>query len=250
MADQYDILTRLQQQAAAHTLQSHLLGQRPTNPEGLLILSREVDYEHLRQQVFRLLDPSSADGSTGPPIPEHPPRARQGSLSRNIAELLEVEQARVAKTRLPCALLLVELDDFTAIEESDAAMDSLIGVCRDHLEAVDILSVYERGKIVVILPGINRRQANTRAAAISAAMRSSSSPALPESASMTVSIATALYQAGDAMNAAGLLQRTAEELAGRGDRKNCLLFIDRGTEAQASCQVTVEERTQLFSLLD
>ena len=247
MADRFDILRHLQQQAAAHTLQSHLLGQRASNPEGLLIFGRDADCSQLRQEVCRLLAPSSR---TDHAIPQSPHRARHGTLSRNIAELLEVEQARVAKTRLPCALLVVELDAFASIDESDAAMDHMIHVCRDQLEAVDILSVYERGKIVVILPGVNRRQAEATAATLSKAVRSASSPTLSRSAALTVSIATALYQAGDSLNAADLLQRTVKELAGRGSRKNSLLFVDKEIEAEVSCQVTVEERAQLFSILD
>lgn len=248
MADRNDILKQLQQQAAAHALQSHLLGEWAVAPQGLLVLGPEFDSDQLQQQVCRLLDGSSVR-SPGLPAQLSFPTAGRRNLSRNIAELLEIEQARVSQTRLSCALLLLDLDDSSRIEEIDTAMEHLIEVCQEKLDAVDILSVYERGKIVIILPGINRRQTNIRAAKILQAV-ASSSPPLHAVNPMTVSIAAALYRAGDAMNAEALLQRTAEELERRGEQKNCLLFLDKETDAETGCQVSVEERTQLFSILD
>jgi len=247
VADQHDIFKQLQQQAAAHALQSHLLGMEEGVPQGLLVLGGGFDRDQLQQQVCRVLDAYSLR-SPGLPAQLSFQAAGRRNLSRNIAELLEIEQARVAQTRLSCALLLLELDDSPAIEEIDMAMEHLIEVCQEKLDAVDILSVYERGKIVIILPGINRRQANIRAANILQTV--ASSPPLHAINPMTVSIAASLYRAGDAMNAEALLQRTAEELERRGKQKNCLLFLDKETDAGTGCQVSVEERTQLFSILD
>lgn len=252
MANRDDILQRLQQQASFHTLQSHLLGRKPDSPMGLLVFRQDADCGELRRMVIRLLDTAtSPDLSKSQPRrasdPFHPPKS--GSLSRNIVELLEVEQARVAKTRLPCALLLVELDDFASFEESDAAMEHLIIACLDRLEAIDLLSVYGRGKIVIILPGISRHQAIKRAKIIKDAIGESTFDSSGKE-KISVSIALSLYQAGNKMSAAALLEKTAEQLEARGSRKSCLLFSEKELHEEASCQVTVEERAELFSIID
>jgi GGDEF domain-containing protein len=251
LANRDDILQRLQQQASSHTLQSHLLGRRPDSPVGLLVFRQDTDYGELRQMVIRLLDTATSSDlekseTRRTSDPFHPPKS--GSLSRNIVELLEVEQARVAKTRLPCALLLVELDDFASFEESDAAMEHLITVCLDHLEAIDLLSVYGRGKIVIILPGISRHQAIKQAKIIKDTIGESTFDSSGKER-ISVSIALSLYQASNKLSAAALLEKTAEELEARGCRKNCLLFSEKELQEDAS-QVTVEERAELFSIVD
>ena len=247
VADQHEILRKLTQQAEANALRCHLLTEPLGHaPVGLLVLLRDLDPNALRHFLAGLAEP----GPSASPIAGKAAPGKSGSLSRNIVELLQVEQARVAKTRLPCALLLVELDDFSALPESDTAMEHLLSVCLDNLEEIDILSVYERGKIAIILPGISRHLAAKRAETIRLAAADRPLREAGGSREISVSIALSLYQASNQSSAAALLQKTAQHLVDRGDSKNCLLFIDPVTTKEENLQVTVEERQQLFSILD
>ena len=249
VADRHEIIKNLEQQARAGALRCHLLTDPQGHaPVGLLVLLQELDPNTLRNSLAGLSEPI-ATGATSS-FSSKEATHKSGSLSRNIVELLQVEQARVAKTRLPCALLLVELDDFVELPESDAAMDHLLSVCLDNLEEIDILSVYERGKIAIILPGINRHLAAKRAEAIRQAAIDRPLQGQDSIRQISVSIAMSLYQASDQGSAAALLQETAERLAHRPTDKNCLLFIDTGSAKEDNLQVTVEERLQLFSILD
>ncbi|MEJ2689260.1 MAG: hypothetical protein P8130_04790 [Deltaproteobacteria bacterium] len=246
-ADRHDILSEIEQQARANELRCHRLTHpRNHTSVGLLVLQCDIDAGILKSSLADLTEPSPFATPPNGKIS----LSKTGSLSRNIVELLQVEQARVAKTRLPCALLLVELDDFAELPQSDAAMDHLLSVCLDNLEKIDILSVYERGKIAIILPGINRHLAAKRAEAI---RQAAIDRPLEEDGSLrpiSVSIALSLYQASDQGSAAALLQKTTRHLTDRGTDKNCLFFIDTEAGKEDSLQVTVEERLQLFSILD
>lgn len=245
--DRNDILRKLEQQARACALKCHRLSDpRDHSPVGLLLLLGGLDPNILRNSLAGLTDP----GPAKPLFSAKTSSVKTGSLSRNIVELLQIEQARVAKTRLPCALLLVELDDFANLTESDAAMDHLLSLCLDNLEEIDILSVYERGKIAIILPGINRHLAARRAEAIRLA---AVARPLEENNSLhriSVSIAISLYQASDEGSANALLQKTTRHLTERGEEKNCLLFLETEVSREDNLQVTVEERLQLFSMPD
>jgi GGDEF domain-containing protein len=246
-ADRPDILSKLEQQALANALRCHrLTDPRDHSSVGLVVLQNDVDAGILKNSLADLAGPSLVATSLSGKIS----LSKTGSLSRNIVELLQVEQARVAKTRLPCALLLVELDDFAELPQSDAAMDHLLSVCLDNLEEIDILSVYERGKIAIIMPGINRRLAAKRAEAIRQAAIDRPLEEGDGFRPISVSIALSLYQASDQDSAATLLYKTTRHLTERGADKNCLLYIDTGVDKEDNLQVSVEERLQLFSILD
>lgn len=247
-ADRADILQRLEQEAHANALRCHrLTTPKDRNPVGLVVLLSGLDPAILKSALADMTEFSS---DMLPPLPGKLSSPKTGSLSRNIVELLQIEQARVAKTRLPCALLLVELDDFAKLPASDAAMDHLLSVCLDNLEEIDILSIYERGKLAIILPGINRPLAARRAEAIRQAAVDRPLAESGNSRPISVSIAVSLYQASDKGSATVLLQKTTSHLASRGAEKNCLLFLDPEAAGEDNMQVTVEERLQLFSILD
>lgn len=246
-ADRDEILRKVEQQARAGALRCHRLSDpRDLTPVGLLVLQDDLDSRILGSSLAELAESlPAAPPSSGKVIPP-----KTGGLSRNIVELLQVEQARVAKTRLPCALLLVELDDFADLSASDAAMDHLLSVCLDNLEEIDVLSVYERGKIAIILPGINRHLAEKRAEAIRLTAIERPLEEGDRRQPISVSIAVSLYRASDEGSAAALLQKTTRHLTERGTARNCLLFIDTEAGKEDNLQVTVEERLQLFSILD
>ncbi len=156
-----------------------------------------------------------------------------------IKKILRSELDRVRLTRLPCSLILLE--DGT----DSAARETAMAAIKECLHHVDILARHNQAELAIILPGTNLGKAVQRAKAIQAALERR----LDRPAAGACRMGIALCYASDRLDADQFLALAEAELT-RARRPGAAPICHvSGVRAEDACQVSVEERAQLFGFL-
>lgn len=177
--------------------------------------------------------------------------------------LLSLELARVQRTRLPCALILLELDNFSVpggqtAERDESVFNWVHDLVLTQVHALDIVGRCAQGppasarseiRLGIILPGTNFARALQRAQRVQQAVRAKPMMLGENQVLLTSSMGIAICHAGINLTANDFISQAAAELERA--QKNGGNSICHGTTSNPddACQVSVEEKTQLFSFL-
>ncbi|MEJ2032774.1 MAG: GGDEF domain-containing protein [Deltaproteobacteria bacterium] len=217
---------------------------------GLFLLPQDVrltesDLQNAFAAIFERqmadgLSPAVSVGDAGDSSAE---KTNIGSLE----ELLACQIERTRQTRLPCAFILLEPD---AQEEDrpEKMMPEITGLVQAAVRRSDILLRCDIARLAVILPSISLREATDCAERIRQALARKPAIGEGQAPTVTASIGIGLCYAGDQISAETFAANVARELARarrQGGNQVCRV-IDSRTDR--SCQVSVEERAELFSI--
>jgi GGDEF domain-containing protein len=177
--------------------------------------------ETKREQHIALLDRASA--LTG---------------AESFKDCVHAELARVKKSRLPCSLLLIRIDE---IEDRSFLKKAFAATLKREIECNHHLAHLDHTTLALLLPGMNRNRALRQAGAIHQSL--SADTAGRVTIGLAVCMARAVPAAEEFMAMAlNELQKAEYET---GD-----IFYSFHNQDDDSCQVTAEERAQLFSFLN
>ncbi|MDA8163423.1 MAG: GGDEF domain-containing protein [Desulfobacteraceae bacterium] len=164
----------------------------------------------------------------------------------NLEEVLASQIEHTRQTRLPCALILLETD---APAGAPAGMPAaIVDLVRAAVRRSDILLRCDAGRLAVILPSISLREATECAERIRSVLARELRLGEDDAPAVTASIGIGLCYASDRISAETFAARVAQELERarqQGGNRVCRVIDSR---AESSCQVSVEERTELFSI--
>lgn len=201
-------------------------------PGGLALLEPGLTPKKQQQLLAALNEQLTGQKDAARPSRTRPsaPESREQLL-----DLLQHELERLQHTRLPCALLLLELEA-AAVAGQIAAR---IKVTLDHEDAV---APYDPRTLALLLPGNGLGRARIRAARLQQELAEETArPAV-------VAIGLGIYHAHERLTPEAALERAVTELArARHEGNGCLRHSDDRREEQL-CQVTDLERHQLFSI--
>ena len=231
-------LHETEQQAQQHQLAAVRLGNGGDTLLGLALLVPGLPPETAREMLTQagcLLT-----------MPAATPAARhlaQADDQPNLLALLQTELDRHQESRLPCSLLLLGLTGTRPAAKAKAVARTrcqAIAAIEPLLDHQDTVLPCDEQSIAVLLPATSLGKARRRAAAIQAAL--ANGPQL-------LCCGLSVCHAHEPLSAEEFLQRTRQELdraTGIGNGALCHAAL---ATADESCQVTVEERAQLFSFL-
>jgi GGDEF domain-containing protein len=228
---------------------------------GLFLLSRDVPLDETALQnvlaeFFAHSEESLATAGTIPP--DTTGRFSPAGNSRDcrpdqppLAQILATEIERTRQTRLPCALILLHIDGAPA-PASTATQEQwrheITKLIRTIVRRSDVLLHCDAAHLAIILPSISLREAIDCAQRI----RQADFLQLPggEDAApmLTASIGIGLCYATDLLSADAFAARVTRELE-RARKLGGNRICQAGRQADFSCQVSVEERTELFRSL-
>jgi hypothetical protein len=230
----------LEEQASQHPVRAITLTGKGPGPLGLLLIGNDIP------------GPEIASALAGLQFTDQP-RAETLALDREklpdqawLRRQLALELARARETRLPCALLLIAISGQTEApgllaEEAAPLMANCL-----HLE--DLLSVFDKNTLALIIPGASVSKARKRAEEIRNTLRGTaftkgSSEVLP---SLELAMGIAVCHTYAAMTVDQLLALAEAELAQAVKLGNDAICQNAAVRSEDSCQVTVEERAQLW----
>jgi len=173
---------------------------------------------------------------------------------RYFRELLATELDRVSRTRLPCSLLMLDIDHFKSIndtyghENGNVALQYLGRVLKQGLRKIDIAARYGGEEFVVILPATGLVKAVEVAERLRLAIKNQPLTLKGLPMTITASFGVTMASASGDITPEVLIKMADEELyraKKEGRDRVCYAPVSRPPK---SCQVTVEERAQLFGL--
>ena len=170
--------------------------------------------------------------------------------------LLETEIERVERTRLPCSMLFIEIDDFERITKKMAdkakqeMLHNIAGRIGGCLHKIDTLARYDTKVFTVLLPGTNLGRAVQRAEAIRKNVKDETLHGKEGPVPLTVSIGIGIgHTTTVRLDASHFIARTEKELARAKKQGKDRVCHQSQIRNPQTCQVTAEERVQLFNLI-
>jgi hypothetical protein len=200
-------------------------GENGGAPQGLLIVDQALA-ETRKRELARSV---TGRAKTAPPLTLVD---RAGGLE-NFHGVVQSELSRVKQSRLPCALLLIRFtgsSDGSLLKTAAAALKNEV---RDGMH----LAHYDLATFALLLPGLNRNRALHKARAIH--------HCLCAAAACQVKIGLAVCLARAVPGADEFMAMATRELHKSGHDTGGI-FYSFQEETDDSCQVTAEERAQLF----
>lgn len=229
--------TDLEEQASRYPVRSVKVTARDCSLLGLLLMHNDAEATEieaaLNQLAASFTDKEAAGSSNDPnaAVNNQPGPAQ-------LKKILHAEIDRVQMTRMPCSLILLETD--AATPATDGWEDALPNAIKECLHHADTLVRRSNHEFAIILPGTNLGKATLRANKIRTV-----SLAIDTSPRMGI----ALCYANDCFTPDGLLALAEAELARtRQTGSNPICHVSE-IRAEDTCQVSVEERAQLFGFL-
>lgn len=217
---------------------------------GLFLLSQEVrltdrDLQSALAALFRRqAEDPQLPASPGDPAAPLVDRAGGSRLEEVLAS--QIEQSR--QTRMPCALILLEIDvpgDSPPVERVMSEITTRVQAAVRHS---DLLLRYGADRLAMILPSISLREATDCAERIRRTLAEELALSDDRSPALTASIGIGLCYAGDHLSAEAFAASVTRELARarkQGGNRVCRVIDSRN---DCSCQVSVEERAELFGI--
>ena len=219
----------LEEQAGQHSVRTIRLTGKASQPMGLLIIDSDTPAAEVASALagLRLSDQprTSSVGRTEEKLPD----------LAWLRQQLAMELAQVQQTRLPCALVLVTLSGARTLAGQAA---TALAPC---LHPGDLLSGFQKNGLALIMPGTTVGKARKRTEEIRGILRSA---AFSKGASLALGIA--VCHAYETMAAEQLLALAETELARAATMGNDAICQSAAARSEDSCQVTVEERAQLW----
>ncbi|MFA6284827.1 MAG: hypothetical protein WC633_11845 [Desulfurivibrionaceae bacterium] len=228
-SDTAQLYRSLEEQARQHPVRAiRLTGKRP-EPLGLLLIDNSIPEAEV------------ASALAGLRFADQPRTSSVGQAAGKLPDLawlhqqLAMELTQVQQTRLPCALLLVTLSGGNTLAGQAAA------ALAPSLHPGDLLSGFQKNTLALIMPGASVGKARKRAEEIRTALRNE---AFSKGTSLALGIA--VCHAYETIAADQFLALAEAELARAAKMGNDAICQSSAVRAEDSCQVTVEERAQLW----
>lgn len=220
---------------------------------GLFLISRhfplsETALQQAAAEISTRLEQAAAL-SDGPVSADHPCLAGSVPDSR-IEEILACEIERAQFTRLPCALIMLQIEGAAGLQPAEARQQFLAEVTflvRAILRRSDIILPCDGARFAVILPGISRREATDCAERIRQELSRKIPAGGKPGREMAASIGIGYCQAPTRISAGAFTARVVRELERareQGGDRICQAVLT----ADSPCQVSLEERTELFRI--
>jgi hypothetical protein len=221
---------------------------------GLFLLSRNVPLSETALQRFQVeisagLEDHSQPGTAVPGTAADVPCQGWPSPPFPLEERLTSEIKRIQHASLPCALILLQLDDPPEPQPTDirhffAQLNTLV---RDAVRCSDIILPCHNGLFAIILPGISRREATACAERIRRELGRNMPAGDTPGPILTASIGLGFCQDPALTPASVFTAKVLSEL-GRAREQGGNRICQAVLPADFSCQVSVEERAELFSI--
>lgn len=207
-------------------------GETGLAPQALLILDCTLSAKRKGELAKALC------AGTSPQHSALPDRTAALPGAEFFKDWVQAELARVKKSRLPCSLLLIRIDgngeDRGFFNKAAAALEMA-------MEGEHHLAHFDHTTLALLLPGQNRNRALRQAGAIQQLLAAEITARVK--IGLAVCLARAVPAAEEFMEMAFTELQKAEHEAGD-------IFYSFPSQDEDSCQVTAEERAQLFSFLN
>lgn len=229
----------LEEQAGHHPVRAIRLTGKGAEPLGLLIIDNDIPAAEVASALagVRFTDPLRP--ATLSPTEEKLPD--QAWLRRQLA----VEMDRVQQSKLPCALLLITLSGHSAGTGNTLAEQAAAALA-PVLHPGDLLSGFQKNGLALIMPGAAVGKARRRAEEMRAALRNGVFTKGTTAVTPSLALGIAVCHAYETMPADQFLALAEAELARAAKMGNDAICQRAAAHAEDSCQVTVEERAQLW----
>jgi GGDEF domain-containing protein len=224
----------LEEQAGHHPVRAIRLTGKGAEPLGLLLIGNTVSEAEVTSALAGLR------------FPDQPRLAAPGQAEEELPDLawlrqqLAVEMDRVQQSKLPCALLLITLSGGNTLAEQAAA------ALAPYLHPGDLLSGFQKNGLALIMPGAAVGKARRRAEEIRAALRNGAFTKGTTAVTPNLALGIAVCHAYETMPADQFLALAEAELTRAAKMGNDAICQRAAAHAEDSCQVTVEERAQLW----
>lgn len=251
-----DFFRELENKARQLALRTIRLTGLPDRLLGLCLLDGRVKEGELAALLPKWAAPAGSHGR----LPEVGPLSALTGLPGRTMLLgqLTSELALVERSRLPCGLLLLAIDPLSSIDAAHGRENGNQLIAQVVQRVTSLLHPHEtiahhgpgedgEGRnLAILLPGASLRKASQRAEKIRQAIKETPAYVAGTSYQLTLSIGVGSCQADEPLTAEGFLaavQRQLQRAGIKGDRVAQLA----PARLENPCQVTVEERAQLFS---
>jgi len=225
----------LEEQASRHPVRAIRLTGKGAEPLGLLLIDNTVSEAEAASALAGVRLTDQPRPATLSPAEEQLPG--QAWLRRQLA----VEMDRVQQSKLPCALLLITLSGTSNPLTEQAA--AALAPC---LHPEDLLSGFQKNGLALIMPGAAVGKARRRAEEMRTALRTAVFTKGGAGVILSLALGIAVCHAYEAMEADRLLTLAEAELARATKLGSDAICQRAAAHAEDSCQVTVEERAQLW----
>ncbi|MFA7347572.1 MAG: hypothetical protein WCZ86_07405 [Desulfurivibrionaceae bacterium] len=229
ISDTAQLYRSLEDQARLHPVRTIRLPGKGAAPLGLLFVGNDIPASELSSALAGLR------------FPDQPRTASAGSPEGKLPDLawlrqqLAMELVQVQQTRLPCALLLISLSGATTLAGQAAT------ALAPYLHPGDLLSGFQKNGLALIMPGASVGKARKRAEEIRTILRTG---AFSKGTSLALGIA--VCHAYETIPPDQFLALAEAELARAAKMGNDAICQSAAARVEDSCQVTVEERAQLW----
>ncbi|MFA6497849.1 MAG: hypothetical protein WC256_04555 [Desulfurivibrionaceae bacterium] len=227
----------LEKQARQHPVRTIRLTGKGPEPLGLLLINDGVP------------GPEAASILAGLRFTDQPRPALVGKTEGELPDQtwlrqqLAVEMGRVQQTKLPCALLLITLSGQDA--EANALVRQAATALAPCLPPGNLLSGGRQG-LALIMPGTTVGKARKWAEEIRATLRNTAFTKGPTIVTPNLALGIAVCHAYETIPADQLLTLAEAELTRATKMGNDAICQSAAVRSEDSCQVTVEERAQLW----
>jgi len=223
----------LEEQVGQHPVRAIRLTGKGPEPLGLLLIDAGVSASELAPILAGLRFTDQARPATV--------GCAEGKLPDLawLRQQLAMELAQVQQSKLPCALVLITLSGQALAGQAATAL----APC---LHPVDLLSGYHKNGLALIMPGAAVGKARKRADEIRATLRNTAFTKGTTGVTPTLALGIAVCHAYETIPADQLLALAEAELARAAKMGNDAICQSAAVRSEDSCQVTVEERAQLW----
>jgi two-component system cell cycle response regulator len=175
--------------------------------------------------------------------------------SRFFTQQLEKEMARTRRTGLPCSLLMVDLDNFKAVNDSrghvegNRFLSAIAGTLRENVRSNDTVCRYGGDEFVVIMPATGLYEASWIANRLIVAVREIADPL---ELGVSLSAGAAEYTTLNEWSLQDFVQAADGALyEAKGQGKNRLAVSGKIViDLDETGMVTIEEKEALFAVKD
>ncbi|MFA7383355.1 MAG: hypothetical protein WC001_07885 [Desulfurivibrionaceae bacterium] len=227
----------LEKQAGRHPVRALMLPGKGAEPLGLLLIGNTVSGAEVASALAALRFPDqprpASPGQTEEKLPGQPWFRRQ----------LAVEMDRVQQSKLPCSLLLITLSGQGATSALAEPMAAALAPC---LHSGDLLAGFQENGLSLIMPGSAVGKARRRAEEMRTALRNAAFLKGTTGVTPSLAMGIAVCHAYETIPAERFLALAEAELVRAAQMGGDAICQKAAAHAEDSCQVTVEERAQLW----
>lgn len=212
----------------------------PTCPVGIDRCPIAMEMQRLREECERLSEISQTDPLTGL------------FNYKYLLHALEMEMERTRRTKLPTALIMIDLDHFKYVNDTyghPSGNEALLWVSRiwrEKTRQIDISCRFGGEEFAIILPGTSLLQAVRTAERLRAIVANSPIVLNGQSVNLSASFGVDVYRAGDRLTPGDFLERADHFLREAKNRGRNRVCYEHAKSEKVSTEVTTEERAALF----